>query len=73
LSEGATVNEPMEKRYHSLRTTFMLIGAAALVLIVAAAWFISLSIMRPLSDLRGVIRRVQDSSNLTLRAHRRGA
>lgn len=72
LSEGAKLNEQMEKRYDSMRTTFLLIGAAALVLIVAAAWFISLSIMRPLSDLRGVIRRVQDSSNLTLRADARG-
>lgn len=71
LSEGAKLNEQMEKRYDSMRTTFLLIGAAALVLIVAAAWFISLSIMRPLSDLRGVIRRVQDS-NLTLRADARG-
>ncbi|WP_134592266.1 methyl-accepting chemotaxis protein, partial [Pseudomonas aeruginosa] len=72
LSEGAKLNEQMEKRYDSMRTTFLFIGAAALVLIVAAAWFISLSIMRPLSDLRGVIRRVQDSSNLTLRADARG-
>lgn len=64
LSEGAKLNEQMEKRYDSMRTTFLLI--------VAAAWFISLSIMRPLSDLRGVIRRVQDSSNLTLRADARG-
>ncbi len=64
LSEGAKLNEQMEKRYDSMRTTFLLIGAAA--------WFISLSIMRPLSDLRGVIRRVQDSSNLTLRADARG-
>ena len=72
LSEGAKLNEQMEKRYNAMRTTFLLIGAAALVLIVAAAWFISLSIMRPLSDLRGVIRRVQDSSNLTLRADARG-
>ena len=32
LSEGAKLNEQMEKRYDSMRTTFLLIGAAALVL-----------------------------------------
>lgn len=29
LSEGAKLNEQMEKRYDSMRTTFLLIGAAA--------------------------------------------
>ena len=72
LSEGERLNVETTAQYLTIRNTFLLIGAVALVLVLVAAVMISLSIIRPLSGLRSVISEVQESSNLTLRADTRG-
>ncbi|PTS82132.1 methyl-accepting chemotaxis protein [Pseudomonas sp. HMWF032] len=72
LSEGERLNTLTTEQYHSMRDVFLLIGAVALILVLVAALLISLSIIRPLSGLRGVISEVQQSSNLTLRADTHG-
>jgi methyl-accepting chemotaxis protein len=68
LSEGVRLNVETSAQYQSIRDTFLLIGAFALILVLVAALLISLSIIRPLSSLRRLISEVQQSSNLTLRA-----
>lgn len=68
LSEGEQLNSETTAQYQSIRNTFVLIGAVALVLVLVAALLISLSIIRPLAGLRSLISEVQQSSNLTLRA-----
>ncbi|MBU1285908.1 MAG: methyl-accepting chemotaxis protein [Gammaproteobacteria bacterium] len=68
LSEGERLNVETTAQYQSIRNTFVLIGAVALVLVLVAALLISLSIIRPLAGLRSLISEVQQSSNLTLRA-----
>ncbi|GAB7531449.1 methyl-accepting chemotaxis protein [Pseudomonas sp. 3A(2025)] len=68
LHEGANLYAASTEHYESMRATFLLIGAAALILVMLAAIVIILSILRPLSQLRSVITRVQETSNLTLRA-----
>ena len=72
LSEGERLNAETTAQYQSMRTTFLLIGAVALVLVLVAALLISLSIIRPLAGLRSLISEVQQSSNLTLRADASG-
>ena len=72
LSEGERLNAETTAQYQSMRTTFLLIGALALVLVLVAALLISLSIIRPLAGLRSLISEVQQSSNLTLRADASG-
>ena len=72
LSEGERLNAETTAQYQSMRTTFLLIGAVALVLVLVAALLISLSIIRPLAGLRSLISDVQESSNLTLRADASG-
>jgi len=68
LSEGEELGAQTASQYQSIRTTFMLIGAIALLLVLGAALLISLSIIRPLSALCSVISKVQQSADLTLRA-----
>ena len=68
LSEGQALYVASEAQYRSVVKTFLLIGAGALVALLAAALLISLSIIRPLSGLRTLIMQVQQNSNLTLRA-----
>lgn len=68
LNEGHALWEASEAEYAALRNTFLFIGVLALVLVLIAALLISVSILRPLSALRAVIRQVQSSSDLTLRA-----
>jgi methyl-accepting chemotaxis protein len=68
LSEGVRLNVETSAQYQSIRDTFLLIGAFALILVLVAALLIGLSIIRPLSSLRSLISEVQQSSNLTLRA-----
>jgi methyl-accepting chemotaxis protein len=72
LSEGERLNVETTAQYQSIRNTFVLIGAVALVLVLVAALLISLSIIRPLAGLRSLISEVQQSSNLTLRADASG-
>jgi len=68
LEEGEKLGAQTANDYQSMRNAFLLIGAAALALVLLAALLISLSIIRPLSGLRSLIGQVQESSNLTLRA-----
>ncbi|MVW74473.1 HAMP domain-containing protein [Pseudomonas sp. R-22-3w-18] len=68
LGEGEKLGAQTADNYQSMRNTFLLIGAVALILVLLAAVLISLSIIRPLSGLRNLIGEVQESSNLTLRA-----
>jgi methyl-accepting chemotaxis protein len=68
LSEGEKLGMQTGRVYASMRNTFIAIGAVALLLVLLIALLISLSIIRPLSALRGVISEVQQSANLTLRA-----
>jgi methyl-accepting chemotaxis protein len=68
LSEGEKLGMQTGRVYASMRNTFIAIGAVALLLVLLIAVLISLSIIRPLSALRGVISKVQESANLTLRA-----
>jgi methyl-accepting chemotaxis protein len=68
LSEGERLGLLTAQQYQAMRTIFIVIGAAALILVLLAAVVISLSIIRPLSGLRNLIGEVQESSNLTLRA-----
>jgi len=68
LDKGVKLNDEAQAQYASIRNSFLLIGAVALILLLGAALVISLSIIRPLSALRAVISEVQQSSNLTLRA-----
>ena len=72
LSEGERLNVEATTQYQSMRTSFLLIGAVALILVLVAALLISLSIIRPLAGLRSLISEVQQSSNLTLRADASG-
>lgn len=72
LNEGERLNAETTEQYQSMRTIFLLIGAAVLVLVLVAALLISLSIIRPLASLRSLISEVQQSSNLTLRADASG-
>jgi len=72
LSEGEALGGRTHAQYESIRTTFIVIGVIALLLVLVAALVISLSIIRPLSRLRGLISEVQQSSNLTLRADAAG-
>lgn len=68
LKEGASLYAASTYQYESMRATFLIIGAAALILVMVAATIICFSILHPLSDLRSVITKVQENSNLTLRA-----
>nr|WP_298110669.1 methyl-accepting chemotaxis protein [uncultured Pseudomonas sp.] len=68
LSEGEKLGAQTASQYQSIRNTFIVIGAIALLLVLAAALLISLSIIRPLSALCAVISDVQQSADLTLRA-----
>ena len=68
LHEGEKLGALTASQYQSIRNTFMVIGAIALLLVLGAALLISLSIIRPLSALCSVISEVQDSADLTLRA-----
>ncbi len=68
LSEGEKLGAQTANDYQTMRNAFLLIGAAALALVLLAAVLISLSIIRPLSGLRSLIGEVQEGSNLTLRA-----
>ncbi len=68
LSEGEKLGLQTAALYQSMKHTFIAIGAFALVLVLVAALLIGLSIIRPLSALRDLIREVQHSSDLTLRA-----
>jgi methyl-accepting chemotaxis protein len=72
LDEGVKLNDEAQAQYRSIRNSFLLIGAGALILLLGAALVIGLSIIRPLSALRAVISEVQQSSNLTLRADTSG-
>ncbi|MGA4323120.1 methyl-accepting chemotaxis protein [Ectopseudomonas hydrolytica] len=72
LSEGEKLGMQTGRVYASMRNTFIAIGAVALLLVLLIAVLISLSIIRPLSALRGVISKVQESANLTLRADAAG-
>ncbi|MGB4075995.1 methyl-accepting chemotaxis protein [Pseudomonas sp.] len=72
LDEGVKLNTEAQAQYSSIRNSFLVIGAVALVLLLGAALLISLSIIRPLSGLRSLISEVQQSSNLTLRADASG-
>ncbi|HEX5843786.1 MAG TPA: methyl-accepting chemotaxis protein [Pseudomonas sp.] len=72
LSEGEKLGAQTAAQYQSMKTSFMVIGGVALVLVLIAALLISLSIIRPLSGLRTLISEVQQSSNLTLRADASG-
>ena len=56
-----------------MRNTFIGIGVVALLLVLLVALVIGLSIIRPLSALRGVISEVQENANLTLRANAEGS
>jgi methyl-accepting chemotaxis protein len=72
LNEGERLGAATAAQYLSMRSTFIVIGGVALLLVLGAALAISLSIIRPLSSLRSVISEVQESSNLTLRANADG-
>nr|WP_122584286.1 methyl-accepting chemotaxis protein [Pseudomonas viridiflava] len=72
LSEGEALYVASDLQYQELVKTFLVIGAASLVGLLIAAVLISVSILRPLSGLRGVITTVQQTSNLTLRANEIG-
>ena len=72
LSEGEALYVASDLQYQKLVKTFLVIGAASLVGLLLAAVLISVSILRPLSGLRGVITTVQQTSNLTLRANEVG-
>lgn len=73
LIEGASLYTASTEQYESMRITFLLIGAVSLILVLLTAIFIGLSILRPLSQLRSVITKVQEDSNLTLRVEVQGA
>jgi methyl-accepting chemotaxis protein len=68
LNEGERLNVEATAQYQAIRSTFIVIGGVALLLVLVAALMISLSIIRPLADLRKLISKVQQSSDLTLRA-----
>ncbi|HZX51096.1 methyl-accepting chemotaxis protein [Pseudomonas sp. XK-1] len=72
LSEGEKLGIQTAALYQSMKNTFIVIGVVALVLVLVAALLIGLSIIRPLSALRDLIRAVQNSSDLTLRADAHG-
>ena len=72
LHEGEKLGTRTGELYASMRNTFIGIGAVALFLVLAVTLLISLSIIRPLSALRGLISEVPQSSNLTLRADSAG-
>ncbi|HLD64905.1 MAG TPA: methyl-accepting chemotaxis protein, partial [Pseudomonas sp.] len=68
LDEGVKLNTQTQAQYQSIERSFLAIGALALILVLGAALWISLSILRPLRSLNAVIGEVQRSSDLTLRA-----
>lgn len=68
LNEGERLNVETTEQYQAIRSTFIVIGGVALLLVLVAALMISLSIIRPLASLRNLISKVQQSSDLTLRA-----
>jgi len=68
LNEGERLNVATTAQYQAIRSTFIVIGGVALLLVLVAALMISLSIIRPLASLRNLISKVQQSSDLTLRA-----
>ena len=68
LNEGERLNVETTAQYQAIRSTFIVIGGVALLLVLVAALMISLSIIRPLASLRNLISKVQQSSDLTLRA-----
>ncbi|CAE6961795.1 MAG TPA: methyl-accepting chemotaxis protein [Pseudomonas oleovorans] len=72
LSEGEKLGVRTGELYQSMRNTFIGIGVVALLLVLLVALVIGLSIIRPLSALRGVISEVQENANLTLRANADG-
>ncbi|MES2817390.1 MAG: methyl-accepting chemotaxis protein [Pseudomonadota bacterium] len=72
LAEGEKLSVQTTLQYQSMKLSFLVIGAVALVLVLVAAVIIGLSIIRPLSNLRTLIGEVQQSSDLTLRADTSG-
>ncbi|MBP8202959.1 MAG: methyl-accepting chemotaxis protein [Pseudomonas sp.] len=72
LKEGERLHQQEAVEYQTIKNTFLLMGGLALVVVLVTALLISLSIIRPLKALRDLIHRVQESSDLTLRADASG-
>lgn len=73
LDEGASLFADSTAQFESARISFLIIGAIALILVLMAALLISISILRPLSNLRDVITSVQETCDLRLRANVSGS
>ena len=72
LDEGVKLNGQVSEQYASMRSSFLLLGGLALILVLGAALLIGRSIIRPLQGLAALIGEVQRSSDLTLRARVEG-
>lgn len=73
LVAGATVRDAAERFTAQLVQGFLLAGLVLLCVISLLIWRVQRSVCRPLWALRDLLRQVQESSNLSLRANDTGS
>ncbi|MBX9754239.1 MAG: methyl-accepting chemotaxis protein [Pseudomonadaceae bacterium] len=67
LDEGEKLSQSTHAEYEDMKTSFMIISALAVLIVLVAGLLISHSIINPLRQLGSIIGQVQRSSDLTLR------
>lgn len=72
LSEASQLRLASQQQYERDRVLFVLIGAVAILITALLAWFISMSIQRPLQKMTQVVNDISRDSNLTLRIQVQG-
>ena len=68
LAEAAKIKDESDEKYQTTRTMFIIIALVVLALMAVGAWSVYSSIHHPICNLRSLIVRISENTDLTLRA-----